>query len=266
MRAGVGALESFISLESYDVGLPTISLEMTRNKRNKRDEFESSTNTKSGEHAKLTEASNLAVGKLLKVTVKENGHEAELDVSVRLRVKTTTPDTISTIMAGKSKDTRARTRYLEWDAKELSFWKDIVLCRDLIETNKRAMIEDTDGTVSALANRRTKNRIAGLLSGEPSVNNASAMVVVSDSTMRQIEKKMGGKMKRFRDRQQLFKNTLTMIYVVVDVDFEQVTIYHRGIEDPTRLAISELKSVNKGTGPDVGEILKAYQLGNSPQF
>ena len=64
----------------------------------------------------------------------------------------------------------------------------------------------------------------------------------------------------------MFENTLTMIVMVIDTEWEQLTIYHRGIEEPTELAVKELKSLNRGTGPDVGEILKAYQLGNSPQF
>ena len=43
-----------------------------------------------------------------------------------------------------------------------------------------------------------------------------------------------------------------------------VKIYHRGIEHPTRLTIKELKSSGKGNGPDIAEILKAYQLGRAP--
>ncbi len=261
VKSAAGSFSSFLSMESYDVGLPTVSTEARRGK-----EGDSSSRTDSGAHAKLADASNLAVGKLLKVQIKENGHEADIDVSVRLRVKSTGQDAIVKLMAGKAKDTSARMRYIQWDAKELSLWRDIVLCSDLIDANKKAMIQDKDGTIATLANRRTKNRIAGIFSGEPSVNNASAMVIISDQTRRQIEKDLGGKMKRFKDRERMFENTLTMIMMVIDTEWEQITIYHRGIEEPTQLAVKELKSLNKGTGPDVGEILKAYQLGNSPQF
>ena len=255
------AVDSFLSMESYDVGLPVVSME-ARGDRSRR----KSGSVDSGAHAKMQDATNLAVGKLLKVQIKENGHEAEIDVSVRLRVKSTGQDALTKLMVGKAKDTSARMRYIQWDAKELSFWRDIVLCSDLITSEKKSMVQDNDGTVATLANRRTKNRIAGIFSGEPSVNNASAMVIISDQTRRQIEKDLGGKMKRFKDRERMFSNTLTMIMMVIDTEWEQLTIYHRGIEEPTQLTVKELKSVNKGTGPDVGEILKAYQLGNSPQF
>jgi len=265
-RAAAGTLSDFLSMESYKDGLPVVSTEARRTPRNKRDEHESSSSNDSGAHAKMQDAVNLSVGKLLKVTIKEGGHEADIDVSVRLKVKASGTEAIVALMAGAGKDTGARMRYLQWDAKELSLWRDIVLCRDLIEENKKAMIQDKDGTIATLANRRTKNRIAGIFSGEPSVNNASAMVVMSKLTQRQTEKAMNGRIDKFRDRERMFSNTMTMIVMVIDTEWEQVTLYHRGIEEPTNLSVKELKSVNKGTGPDVGEILKAYQLGNSPQF
>ena len=55
-----------------------------------------------------------------------------------------------------------------------------------------------------------------------------------------------------------------MLLFVVDTEWEMVKIYHRGIEHPTRLTIKELKSAGKGNGPDIAEILKAYQLGRAP--
>ena len=55
-----------------------------------------------------------------------------------------------------------------------------------------------------------------------------------------------------------------MLLFIVDSEWEMVKIYHRGIEQPTRLTIKELKSSSKGNGPDIAEILKAYQLGRAP--
>ena len=57
-----------------------------------------------------------------------------------------------------------------------------------------------------------------------------------------------------------------MIMVVIDPDWDHVTFYHRSIELPTELSVKELQATNKSKGPDVAEILKAYQMGNSPSF
>lgn len=267
-RSAASSIGHFLSMESYEVGLPTadtvVSTEARR--RNKRDDFESSSRTDSGAHAKLYDATNLAVGKMLKVTIKENGHEADIDVNVRLNVKTAGGDALQQLLAGKGKDNSARMRYIEWDALELEFWRDIIWCQDLIDADKAGMLADKEGIVESLANKRTKNRIAGIFSGEPSVNNASAMLVISKNTARQIENDLGGSLDKFRNRERMFENTLTMIVAVIDTEWEHITLYTRGIEDSTKLAVKELKSVNRGTGPDVSEILKAYQMGNSPQF
>ena len=55
-----------------------------------------------------------------------------------------------------------------------------------------------------------------------------------------------------------------MILCVVDPEWEQVTFNHRSISIPSEMSVKELSVSNKGKGPDVAEILKAYQLGNSP--
>ena len=57
---------------------------------------------------------------------------------------------------------------------------------------------------------------------------------------------------------------MTMLIFVVDTEEEMVNIYHRGFKTFTRLHLKELKSSAKGAGPDIGEILKAYQLGRAP--
>ena len=59
-------------------------------------------------------------------------------------------------------------------------------------------------------------------------------------------------------------DSLAMIMVVIDTDYESVTIYTRDIQLPNKFSVRELKTANKGSGPDVGEILKAYRIGMQP--
>jgi hypothetical protein len=90
--------------------------------------------------------------------------------------------------------------------------------------------------------------------------------VIAEATRKELERTIGGRLKDFRTREKLFKETYAMLLVVVDPDWEQVTIYHRSIEQATQLSAGDLKSANRSKGPDVGEILKAYQLGTSPSI
>jgi hypothetical protein len=64
----------------------------------------------------------------------------------------------------------------------------------------------------------------------------------------------------------VFDATYVMLMVVVDTDYEQVTIYTRGLAGSTTVSVKAMKNAAKGSGPDVGEILRAYQLGQSPRL
>jgi hypothetical protein len=57
-----------------------------------------------------------------------------------------------------------------------------------------------------------------------------------------------------------------MIMCVVDPEWDHVTFYHRSIDSETELTMRELKQANKGTGPDVADILKAYQMSAAPNL
>ena len=89
---------------------------------------------------------------------------------------------------------------------------------------------------------------------------------MSQSSAKELEREVGGRLKDFRTREKIFKNTYAMLMAVVDPSWDHVTFYHRSIELATDMSVKELQVSNKNKGPDVGEILKAYQLGNSPSI
>ncbi len=210
------------------------------------------------------EASNLSVGKLLEVKVESDGAKAVFPVAVRLIVTTAPSSAVVHTLSVGNKDTSVKERFHAWRSGQLEFIRDLVLCQDLIEAHKKALLKDNSGIYMDSIKRRKRNFLSAILSGSPSVATASNLVVISESTRKELERNVGGRLKDFRTREKIFKETYAMLLVVVDPDWEQVTIYHRSIEQPTQLSAGDLKSSNRSKGPDVGEILKAYQLGNSP--
>ena len=114
--------------------------------------------------------------------------------------------------------------------------------------------------------RRQKNRAAAYRTGRQSVADASNIVIMSTASSAKFEAACGGRLKDFRVRQRVFEETYLMLMVVIDPEWEQATIYHRGIALPTTVSVKAMKQNNKKGGVDVGEILKAYQLGNNPSL
>lgn len=212
------------------------------------------------------EVTNLSVGQLLEVEVESGGQKATFPVAVRLVTTSAPPEGIVHTLSVGQKNNSAKERFHAWRSGQLHFVRDLVLCQDLIDAHKDALLKDNSGIYTSSIKRRRKNRLSSILSGSPSVATASNLIVMADSTRKQVEREIGGRLKDFRTREKVFKETYAMIMVVIDPDWEQVTFYHRSIDQATELSASDLKSQKGGKGPDVGEILKAYQLGNGPNL
>lgn len=265
-NAGMVIGDIMMSEESYADKLPdwnalarVISQEAT-------DEDEAEQNMTFGRNTTVTaqEISNLSVGVLLEVNLESEGNKATIPVSVRLIAHATTRDTLQHILSYAEKDNSVKERYHGWRAGQLEFMRDLIFCQDLIDAHRSTLINDKSNVYKSILDRAQGNKMSTLISGRPSVATASNIVVMTKDTAAQLEANIGGRLKDFNTRERMFKNTYVMLMVVVDTDFDQVTIYHRSIETPTNLAVKELKNANKGKGIDVGEILKAYQLGSNP--
>jgi hypothetical protein len=57
-----------------------------------------------------------------------------------------------------------------------------------------------------------------------------------------------------------------MILCVIDREWERVTFYVRNITAGSEYSVKELKAASAGKGPDILDILKAYNLGTAPSF
>lgn len=223
----------------------------------------------------LTQSVNLSVGKIWNVDFTSNGNKITVPISVRLISTVIPSERLSHILTqDAAKLTDFKERYYAWRTGRLSFISDLLLSRDLIKQHRKEMMTDKDGVYSSILRRRTTNNIATLTNGSPSLASASNMVVMSSDTAKQIESKLNGKFTNFTTRQMFFdgenirnkvtQGTSLMLMVIVDKFADRVTFFTEGIAESTNLSLREIRASNKSTGPDVTEILKAYQLGSSP--
>ena len=214
----------------------------------------------------IKELSNLSVGKMLSVEITDGLHRASIPVSIRLIASAIPSQNIVHILSIGNQDTSVKERYHAWKSGRLEFVRDLVFCQDLIDAHRKNLMADKDGIYANLIKRHRGNQVSTLVSGNPSVATASNLVVVSSDTASQLELKINGRLKDFKTREKLFKDTYVMIMVVIDKQWERATFYHRGIDMHTEVGMRDLKIANKGSGPDVSDILKAYQLGNAPSL
>jgi len=212
------------------------------------------------------EMANLSVGKMVEVTLQDGDHKATFPISIRLMVSAMPSESLVHILSLGGKDVSAKGRWHAWQAGRIEFVRDLIFCLDLIQDHRSNLMKDKDGVYTAMSKRATNNKLSTLLSGNPSVATASNLVVVSRETAERIELESNVKFSRFQDREKLFKPTYVMIMAVVDKEWDRVTFYHRGVNGETSVSLRDMKIANRNTGPDVSDILKAYQLGNAPSY
>ncbi len=219
----------------------------------------------------INETASLSVGRLVNVTIRSSKdgkeEEATIPIMIRLMANLMAPSILTHILGDNSGNTSAREMFHSWRAKGggfVNFWRDIVFAQDLIDEHRKTLMKDNTGVYEDILSRSRGNLYTKALTQVPSLNNAANLAVISSQTARELETKIGGRLEDFAVRQRVFKSSYLLFLVVVDTEWDRVTFYTRDIKTPNRLSVKELKVSNKGTGPDVEQILKAYQVGQSP--
>ena len=256
VNAGIGKESLTYASESLKYKLPTVALEA-------KDDNNCGALAKVDNIADLT---NLSIGKIINVTIKNNGQEAVIPISFRLMVNTLPPASCVQLLSQGSVDLSFSERWFKWRAGRISFIKDLVFCQDLIREQKRTLMTDKDGVYSEIAKRAKNSKLASFFSKNPSLAEASNIVVISEETAMQLRVKHNLNLDNFKDRQKIFDKTYAMILVVIDRNYERVNMYHYGISASTSVGLRDIKIANKGSGPNIMEVLAAFKGGNAPVF
>lgn len=212
----------------------------------------------------IKELSNLAYGKLLSVEVTDGNNKGTVNVSVNLGTSSIPSDRLIDLLSTGSEDNSAKERYHGWKSGRLEAIKDMIFCEDLISAHRKNLMKDHDNLYSSMLERQSKNRLAAVFSANPSIAQASNIVIISAETAARLERQINGKLKDFHTRQKLFDKTYIMIFIVVEKDWGRATFYSKGIEHGSTVSQREMDASNKSGGPNVSDILRAYSLGQNP--
>lgn len=266
-----------LAMESYNEAIPALDLRVDYEgtpvlamEARQRDERDSARKNAYGKDTvkTLTENTNLSVGKLLHVSMSEGDNTEEVMVSVRLHTIPVSPDTMHAIMTHTSQNSSVSSRIELLRANQISLLEDFFLNIDLLREEKRLMLGDKGGAYNAVGKRERKNRMAGLLSGNPSVNVASAIAITTTETVKRMEREIGGRLsdEGSKIRRAVFENTNCMILSVYDQKWDEVTTYYRGIADGCTQEIKDIESQNKSGKDDITKVVESLVKGNAPSF
>lgn len=214
----------------------------------------------------MSEAANLAVGKMVNVTITSNGNSVNVPLAVKLNCFFMASMPLLHILSSGSQDISFSARWKKWWHGGIDFWKDLVMCQDLIDAHSKNLKADKTGIYLQMMQRRSSNSKAAMVSGMPSANSASNIVILSADSAASLELRIGGKLKDFKTRQRIFQEGYGMLLFVIDDKWGRVRIYTRDIPEFTEVSERDIKASAKGTGPDIGDILSAFRAGSSPRL
>lgn len=213
----------------------------------------------------VNDIGNLAVGQIVDVTIQKDNNRATVPVSVRLRVLGMEPVTLSEMLALGGTNSTPSARFRQWRMGEKELFRDLVFNMDQIDAYRRASFADKSGYFRKAHARANKGLIATLLTGQPSIGDASSICVITKDTQIEAEGRMNGRFSDYATRQGMFDGGLMMLLLVIDPDHETVTIYTRDIEDFGVYTIKDIKGASPtAANGDLSEIMKSYLEGRVP--
>lgn len=212
-----------------------------------------------------------AVGKVMEVkfsvrTSEKNSDEISMPVVVKLDTMIMPANVITKIMTSNTDEITLTGRFKDAISGRISFIKDFILCSDIIKSQKRTMIKDPSGYYTQLLKRINNSRLYSAMSGNISIAGISSIVVMSEQDEQEIQKAIGGKLTNLTTRNIVFDNTSAMILVVVDNEWERVSIYIRDIATFSQTSFSSFKGTTDKSNDAIADYLKTFTLNNAPSF
>ncbi len=207
---------------------------------------------------------NFAVGLTVNVKIQEEDRTVMVPVNIRLNAMYMNPAPLTSILGFSAENISFGERYRKWRLGGIDFWRDLVMCQDLIKEHEKNLRSDKTGIYLQMMNRRRQNALASALTASLSANSASNIVVLSEETAAALEVKTGGRLTDFRFRERIFDQGYGVMMAVISQRRGRVRFYTRGIPEHTEVGERDLKGMAKGSsGPDVGDILAAFRAGSS---
>lgn len=215
----------------------------------------------------LTTVQNLSVGQRVTLSISDGHVTKDISVGIRLITVPVQYNLLKTIMGWSEKDNRLKSRISAWRAGELSFWRDLVLMRDIFTERRRILMNDKSELLTSMLGRQRNSMVHSVMTLTPSVGTMSSMMVISSDSVRQIEREvLNGRLSNFATRQRVMAATGLMVLAVVDPMSELVTVYVHTQALPSEFSIKQMKSASKGGSSDLGEIIKLMNQNQMPNF
>lgn len=217
----------------------------------------------------LAENANLMVGKQLEVNIRIDDKTFTVPVSARLNTQPSPGDVIMNELCALAENLKPdpRDRKIKLKAGAIRYLQDFVACGDLIDNHMKTIIKDPTGLYLSSIESARKNKLAGWLSGRPSVATASQIYNISEETAHKIERRLNIDLENPSDRNRLFEKSAMMVLYVFDREAEMVTAYYRKCKNFSRASFRSLEQkAGNDKATDVLRLMQDFSQMKAPSF
>jgi hypothetical protein len=163
-----------------------------------------------------------------------------------------------------------KQRWAQVKAREIRFFRDFILCVDLLSKHRKALRADNSNVLSDFYFKKSKNQakyVSSSVLGQQKNNLASSMLIMTKDTFTTACADSSLDFTKFSDRQKFFNESYAMIVCIVDEMYDIVDIYYNGIQHHTEVSFKAINSVGGSkSGIDITEVMKTIAKGNAPKF
>lgn len=222
---------------------------------------------------KLVDAeSRLISSKVIEVSLQlDKGKQAvtKAYITCTLIPRFITSDVVSSLVSLKYRPS-IRDRWAQFTAGEISFWKDFLLCGDILAAERRGFKSDDTGLLYEIAtnanNKLSQGLFETLFTGVARNNLASTILIVDKSTINRISTKTHFDWNNYRARQKFFHEISAVMIVMVDTMYNLVDIYYNGIKHKGEYTFDMIQRLsNNKTDIDMVKVMSQLAAGAPPQ-
>lgn len=213
-----------------------------------------------------------AIGKVIELKFKvrpENSkdtNEVSIPVAVKLDTMILDADIVNNILTLNKDEITFSSRLSDVLSGRISFIKDFLLASDLIKNQKKILYKNNSEAYAAILKRVNNSRIYSGLSGNVSVAGVSSIYVLSEKSEAMLAKKLGGRLSSPKIRSMIFENTMAMVIVVIDREWERVSIYVRDMDGFSQNSFDAFKTQSDKGSSQILDMFKSFTMGNAPSF
>lgn len=215
---------------------------------------------------------NLPSGRVIQVKFgsdKSTGNSFSVNLYLQL-TPTFIPSEVASQFIGLNFAPSFRQRWMQASAGEISFIKDLIFGQDMRKRRRKAMKQDSTGSLRDMIERQENslsNSWLKLALVQPERQNiANTILIFEKSNFEKACSAAGLRFKDYNSRQKFFNKTFAMMLHVVDPMFNKVTSYYHGLNAVSEFTFDQIKRNSRTENIDLMQVMKAYAQGMAPKF